>query len=140
MAYATVNDLVLRFGATEIIRLTTPSDQELDGIVPAVATTALESASAFMDGYIGRRYQVPMEIPPPAITDNCCDIARFKLSTGDQKTCSEEVRMRHTDALRWLQDISLGKVVLDLAEVTEGDESYAQVSVGREEHFGRGGF
>lgn len=140
MAYATVTDMIERFGATEMIRLTTPSDQDLDGVVSSVANTALNSASAFMDGYVGRRYQVPMDIPPPVIVDHCCDIARFKLSTGDQKTCSEEVRVRHTDAIRWLEKVSLGQVVLELDEVTTGDESYAQVSEGRDTHYGRDGW
>ena len=30
MAYATVDDLVKRFGSTELIRLTTPADQEIE--------------------------------------------------------------------------------------------------------------
>jgi phage gp36-like protein len=139
MAYATVTDMINRFGATEMVRLTTPSDQEMDGVVATVAATALNSAGAIMDSYIGRRYRVPMDVSPPVVTDICCDIARFKLSTGDQKTCSEEVRVRHKDAMDWLRDVSLGKVVLELDEVATGDESYAQVSTGRDAMFG-GGF
>ena len=42
MAYAAIQDLIDRFGATELIRLTTPSDQDMDGIVQTVAETALE--------------------------------------------------------------------------------------------------
>ena len=142
MPYATVDDMVRRFGATEMIRLTTPSDQEVDGIVQAVACTALETATATMDSYIRRRYRTPLDVAPPEIVAKCCDLARFELSTGDQKTCSEEVRMRAKDATAWLKDISDGKVVLDLEEVTPGDESYAQVSTrdGYGTPYGRGPF
>lgn len=140
MAYATVDDMVQRFGATEMTRLTTPSDREMDGIVADVAETALTSASGMMDSYIGRRYRVPMDVAPAAAIDVCCDIARFRLSTGDQKTCPEEVRTRHKDAMQWLSDISRGLVVLELDEVTTGDESYAQVSTREHAPFGRGRF
>ena len=140
MAYATVHDMVARFGSTELIRLTTPSDQEMDGIVTEVADVALTSASALMDSYIGRRYLTPMDLPPPIVTDICCDIARFRLSTGDQKTTSEEVRQRHKDAMAWLNDVSLGKVVLELSEVQTGDESYAMASTREGAPFGQGGY
>lgn len=140
MAYATVDDLVKRFGSTELIRLTTPSDQDMDGIVRAVADTALDSASAIMDSYIGRRYRVPMDLPPTAVTDICCDITRFRLSSGDGKTCSEEVRARHKDAMQWLRDVSVGTVVLELDQVATSDESYAMASTREDAPFGRGGF
>ena len=128
MAYATIDDMVRRCGTVEMIRLTTPSDREMDGIVCETAETALASVSAIMDSYIGRRYRTPMDVAPTVVTDLCCDMARFRLSTGDQKTCSEEVRARHKDAMAWLSDVSLGKVVLELDEVATGDESYAQTS------------
>lgn len=140
MAYAAIQDLVDRFGATELIRLTTPADQDMDGIVQIVAETALESASAMMDTYIGRRYRVPMDLPPPVVTDLCCDIARFRLSTGDQKTCPDEVRARHKDAMAWLGDVSRGTVVLELDEVETSEESYAMAQTRDDQPFGRGGF
>ena len=140
MAYATVQDMVTRFGANELIRLTTPADQALDGIVTAVADTALNSASVMMDSFIGRRYKTPMDLPPPVVTDMCCDIARFRLSTGDQKTPSEEVRARHKDAMSWLESVSKGLVVLELDEVAPGDESYAEVQTREAAPFGGNGW
>src|SRR5882724_8286908 len=111
MAYATVDDMVLRFGAIDMIRLTTPADQELDGIVRAVAETAFETASAIMDSYIRKRYRTPLDMAPPEVVAKCCDLARFELSTGDQKSPSEEVRSRRNDAIQWLRDIADGRVV-----------------------------
>lgn len=140
MAYATVQDMVKRFGVVEMTRLTTPSDQDMDGIVATVADTALESASAIMDSYIRRRYATPLDLPPTEITDACCDVARFRLSTGDQKSTSEEVRQRHKDAMQWLADIARGVVTLDLDEVSAGDESFAQVSIRAGTPYGGGVF
>lgn len=140
MAYATVDDMVLAFGSTEMVRLTTPADQEMDGIVRDVADAALVSASALIDSYLGKRYRVPMDLPTPAVTDACCDLARYRLSTGDGKSCSEDVRARNNDATRWLRDVSSGAVVLDLDEVATGDESFAQMSERECAPFGRGAF
>ena len=140
MAYATIDDMIQRFSAAEMIRLTTPQDREMDMVVASVAEAALDDASAAMDGYIGRRYRVPMMLPPKAVTAMCANIARYNLSTGDNKTCSEEVRNRYTDAVKWLKDVSAGLIVLELDEVAAGDESYAEVHIGREAAFGGGGW
>ena len=137
MAYATVRDLITRYGEAELVRLTTPQGQDMDGIVDAVAQAALDDATAMVDSYMARRYRTPMDIAPPIVIKVCCDIARFDLSTGDGKVCGEEVRTRHTDALKWLKDVSLGTVVIE-AEQTSPDtaESGAMVTVGRGDSFG----
>ena len=129
MAYATVEDLIQRFGQQELIRLTTPADEPLGGIVVANAELALIEASAKMDSYIRKRYRTPMDVAPPEIAHFCCDIARYDLSTGEQKTPSEETRTRFKDAMDWLRDIANGKVTLELDEVSTGTpESGAMVS------------
>lgn len=139
MAYATVQDLIDRYGQTEIVRLTTPADQDLDGVVQPVAEAALADASAEIDGYVGRRYRVPIDVPPPIVVAKCCAIARYKLSTGEQKSPTEEMRRQYEDGIAWARDVSLGKFVLELDEVAIGDESYAQMSE-RRPVFGAGPF
>ena len=129
--------MIARFGSQEMVRLTTPADQEMDGIVATVANAALTDASALMDGYVARRYRVPMDVAPPAVTAQCCHLARFNLSTGDGKTCSDEVRARHKDAMEWLRDVSQGRVVLDLDEVSaDTSQSTAQMCEGKPPMFG----
>jgi phage gp36-like protein len=131
MAYVTVDDLVRRFGEVEIIRLSTPADQDVDGIVLPVIEQAAEGASAVMDSYIRKRYRTPLDVPPPEVVQKCCDIVRFELATGDGKTCSDEIRARQKDAMGWLLEIARGNVLLDLEEVSIGDESYAQATTRR---------
>lgn len=128
MAYATVQDLIARYGQVELIRLTTPDDQEMDGVNADVANAALDDASAEIDTYVGRRYRVPMDVAPAIILARCCAIARYRLSTGGQKNPTEEMRRQYDDAIAFLRDISLGKAVLELDEVAAGDESYAQAT------------
>jgi phage gp36-like protein len=126
MAYATPEDLVARFGEQEMVRLTTPAGQDLDGVVAETAERALADASAMIDSYVRRRYRTPIDVTPAEISRVCLDIARYDLSTGDGKLPSEETKDRYKQAMDWLRDIAVGKVVLELDEVAPGDESYAQ--------------
>ena len=127
MAYAGVQDMIDRFGQVEMIRLTTPADQDMDTVQADPVTRALEDASAVIDGYLRRRYQVPLDLVPPEIRRACCVLARFDLSTGDQREASERTTQDRKDAVAWLTQISKGDVLLPLAEVTPGDQSFAQV-------------
>jgi phage gp36-like protein len=135
MAYATATDMIARFGSDELIRISTPASQDMDGVVASVVDAALEDASAVMDSYIRRRYQTPLDVPPPEIVVCCCNIARFNLATGDGKTCSDEVKSRNDRAERWLRDIAAGTVRLDLEEVAPTTEETAEVYLGREAVF-----
>lgn len=142
MAYATTADLIRRFGQQELVRLTTPAGEDMDGVVVATAEAALEDASALMDSYLRTQARTPIDLPPREVGLFCGDIARHILSTGDGKTPGEEVQKRYDDAMRWLRDVASGKVKLDAAEVASGEESYAMV---RERDataapFGQGGY
>jgi len=138
MAYATVQDLIDRFGQTELVRLTTPADQDLDGIVMPVAEAKLDDATAVIDSYVGRRYQVPMSVAPQVIVRACCILARYDLATGEQREPTEQMRLQRQETMAWLRDVSIGTVVLDLDEVAPGDESYAMAST-RDAVYGSGG-
>jgi phage gp36-like protein len=135
MAYATVTDMISRFGAEELIRISTPAGQDMDGVVNQVVDAALEDASALMDSYIRRRYQTPLDVPPPEIVACCCNMGRFNLATGDGKTCSDEVKARNDRAERWLHAIAKGDVRLDLEEVAPTTEETAEAYIGREAVF-----
>ncbi len=142
MAYATTADLIRRFGQQELVRLTTPAGEDMDGVVVATAEAALEDASAVMDSYLRTQVGTPIDLPPREVSLFCGDIARHILSTGDGKTPGEEVQKRYDDAMRWLRDVASGKVKLDAAETTAGNESFAEV---RERDtsaapFGQGGY
>lgn len=138
MAYATVRDMIERFGQTEMVRLTTPADQDMDGIVMPTAEAKLDDASAQIDSYVGKRYRVPMDIPPQVIVRACCILARYDLATGEQREPTEQMGVQRKETIAWLRDIADGKVVLELDEVAPSDESYAQVSM-RDPVYGRHG-
>ena len=138
MAYATVDDMVLRFGRDELTRLTTPAGQDLVDVVPAPALSALEDVSGQIDTYLRKRYAVPLDIVPSEIQRAACHLARFELSLGEQREASDQVRQMRKETLDWLVKIAEGKVVLDLQVAAPGDESHAMMQ-SRDSIFPSGG-
>jgi phage gp36-like protein len=116
MAYATSADMIRVYGETEMIRLSVP-DAALDGPANLDAINqALTDATDTIDGYLRARYAVPLATPvPPAIARACRVLARYDLSTGEQKTPSEQMTRERQDVIAWLRDISKGAVELDVA-------------------------
>lgn len=109
MAYATVQDLVDRFGAVELAQLTDrAAGATLDS---AVAQRALDDASGEMDSYLGARYSLPLGTTPAVLKAACSDIARYRLY---EDRATEEVRSRYEDARAWLRDLAKGLASLDL--------------------------
>ena len=126
--YATSDELVARYGTTELIRLTVPDGQPMVAVNVEQATAALVRASQLIDGYLRRRYQVPLDLPPGEISDACMTLARYDLSFGEQRDVPEQTRLAYKDKIAWLEGISKGNILLDLEEVPTSDESFAQVS------------
>ena len=126
--YCSVADMVARFGETEMIRLTTPDGQTMVMVQAQPISDAISYACGLIDTYLRKRYEVPLSVAPVEVTRAAMMIARYELSTGEQKTPSEQTRTERNDSVAWLQDVAAGKVLLDLQEVSSGDDSYAQVS------------
>jgi phage gp36-like protein len=125
MIYATVADMIDRFGKLEMIQLT-----DADNIPPAVVDEArvqvkLADAAAFVDGYIGQVYRLPLRgcakpatapgaapeyVAPPVLTRITCDVARYYLH--DDLAPENEVYRRYTAAVKELQTIVAGQAFL----------------------------
>ena len=121
MAYATLQDLIDRYGASEITSLADRSGSG-DPDQATVAGKAIGDASELIDGYIGGRYQLPLSPVPGNILRACCDIARFYL-WRDQ--ASEAVMALYKAALKLLADIQSGAVTLQSAAVDAAQTSDA---------------
>lgn len=117
MPYATAAQFVERFSEREAVAL---SDRANTGLVDEAQLGAggLVPASEEIDTYIGRRYAlplaaggVPLATVPQILVGLCCDIARYRLtSTEVQET--EPIRRRYTDAIKLLEKLAAGGVVL----------------------------
>lgn len=112
MAYASVADMVARFGDLEIIQIT---DRNQDGLIDDdVALVALEDATAEIDAYLGR-FKRPFAEQPPVLVRLCCDIARYRLTAASGVLITEEIRNRYKiDVLDLLRALAKGEVQLGI--------------------------
>jgi len=124
MNYATVQDMIDRFGTPELVQLTDP---DLVAVQPERAQRALDDAQAFADGFVGRVYRLPLPgcakpapvpgdlaavqyVPAPQLTRIVCDVARYYLY--HDLAPEHEVYLRFKAASSELGQIAEGKAVL----------------------------
>lgn len=125
MKYATLADMVTRFGQAELVQLT-----DLVNVPPAAIDTtrvqiALNDAQMEIDSAVGRIYRLPLSgcirppvppgteptaVAPPQLTRLACDIARFFLY--DDLAPENEVVRRYKQAKATLEDIAAGALQL----------------------------
>lgn len=129
--YATQADMVLAFGDKECISLT---DRKYTGQIDAeVMAQALEQSSAEIDGYLAGRYPTPWPDTPRVLVGRCCDITRYKLC-GSGTQCTDLIRERYEDAIRYLERVADGRITLGRqpdGSVIQGGTSARFVSAGR---------
>ncbi len=121
MQYATVQDMIDRFGETELIQLTDAANQA--AVQTARVQLKLDDAQALADGYLGRVFALPLAgcakpvgvgqieyVAPPQLTRIVCDVARYYLY--DDLAPEAEVYRRFKNASAELAAIAEGKAVL----------------------------
>ncbi|WOP15770.1 DUF1320 domain-containing protein [Ottowia sp. SB7-C50] len=120
MIYATVQDMIDRFGEPEMIQLTDAADQV--EVKAARIQLKLDDAHALADGHLGRVYVLPLDgcakprvggwdyVAPPQLTRIVCDVARYYLY--DDLAPESEVYRRFKQATTELQAIADGKARL----------------------------
>jgi phage gp36-like protein len=112
MTYATQQDMIDRFGSTELIELTDRAN--LGSIDTTVLGRALADADAEINGYLASRYTLPLLSVPPVLVAKACDIARYYLY---DVRVTEAVKARYDDAVSYMQSLAKGLVSLGLDPV-----------------------
>jgi phage gp36-like protein len=109
--YATEADITDRYGA-DALRIA--SDRDHDRISdPSPVSRALTDATAVINSYIGKVYDLPLASVPDVLVAYCVDIAFYKLhSTHDVLT--DEIKDRYNQAMQWLRDVASQKATLGL--------------------------
>ncbi len=104
MAYAT---------RTDLDAMGYPS-ATLAGVSTTIQDAALDAASSLVDGYLVRRFTLPLSAWGDDLRRAVVHIAAWDLlcrrgfRPGDG--ADEAVRMRYEDAMSWLKDVSAGRV------------------------------
>ena len=129
MSYATNQNIVDRLGTTLAAQLTTEDssttpDQDL-------ITTARSYAEGEIDGYLGRRYKIPVDVSRDARTaallrGHTITITVYRLHTG-RPSVPERVTKDYESAIAWLEKVATGDVVLPAAVELAGPDSHGPV-------------
>lgn len=125
MKYATLADMVTRYGQAELIQLTDHTHVPPAHIDTTRVQIAIQDAQMEIDSAIGRIYRLPLAgcirppvppgteptaVAPPQLTRLACDIARFFLY--DDLAPENEVVRRYKQAKATLDDIAAGALEL----------------------------
>lgn len=112
--YASLRDLIDRFGEDELIQLTDRAAQATGVIDDTVVDRALGDADQLIDGYLGGRYALPLDPTPELVVKIACDVARFHLH-ADRPT--DTVKEAYKEAVRLLERMQSGTIRLQAAGI-----------------------
>ena len=113
MAYATVQDMIGRFGEIEMLRLSSVDGVLPDVVNPVPVEQALADADGIIDSYLRKRYSVPLAPVPQVITRASCLLARYDLSVGGDREPADQVKSDRKDIVAWLTQLSTGTATLE---------------------------
>ncbi len=129
--YITIDDLKKAVDEDVLIRWT--DDDDTGVINTDILNDMIAAAEDEVNGYISKRYPVPLEMVPNIIKRLTKDIAVY--NTASRKELLEEegtLRTRYRDAVRMLRDIGSGKVDIGVGseyeemKVTAREKKYTE--------------
>ncbi|GEM44825.1 gp436 family protein [Deinococcus cellulosilyticus] len=102
----------------------TPSTQQAPNPQYDRVMQALEGASEEADSYLAVRYPLPLSSTPKSLKEKVLNIAVYKVWSRKgiaPDSADELIRTNYTDAIKWLEKISKGEVLL--TSITLPEES-----------------
>ncbi|MGY5789057.1 gp436 family protein len=111
MTYCTKQDLIDRFGETELVQLTDRTNKPASVVDDTVVARHLADAEALADSYIAKAVALPLSPVPPVLVKTVADIARYYLH-GKAAEKDSPVTAAYNQALTFLRDVSKGLVML----------------------------
>ncbi|MES2948669.1 MAG: DUF1320 domain-containing protein [Pseudomonadota bacterium] len=107
MTYATLAEMITRFGEPELVQRT----DRAEGVTidTVVLGKKLADADAEIDSYLAVRYALPLASTPVLLVSLAADIARYRLYDDG---VPETVRQRYEDAVSLLKRMASGDVIL----------------------------
>lgn len=141
--YVTVDAMIAKFGEDELTELTDTVQPYQEGINQIKLNEAIEAANSEIDGYIGTRYALPLQVVPPFLKSVGCDLAYYHACLGDT-VLNERAKLRYDNGIKVLTNISKG--ILNLGGAPAGQSepvktasNNVMMTVDRHD-FGRGGW
>ncbi|RVA07642.1 DUF1320 domain-containing protein [Mesorhizobium sp. M7A.F.Ca.US.002.01.1.1] len=112
MSYAVKQDLIDRFGEKELRELTDRTNRPPTTIDDTVVGRAVNDATALIDGYIAKKYSLPLVTVPDILVKVAADLARYFLH-GKAADKDSPVTAAYNQAVAWLKDVAKGLIELD---------------------------
>jgi phage gp36-like protein len=124
MSYATQADMIERFGERDLIALTNRpgSSASPPTIDEARLQSALKDAEDLINGYLGKRFSLPLNPLPSLAVRWSCDLARWFLQPI---SAPEQVKANYERTLEELKDAAAGELSLGVPENESGSWSGA---------------
>lgn len=119
--YATLSDMVARFGAQQLVRLSRQEDREATTPDPVKVETSLKDATAIIDSYLRGIYATPIAVPPAEIVRAACVLARYDLAQGENVDPSDEMAKSRKEVIDWLTAISKETLTLEIPLLVVSD-------------------
>lgn len=110
-AYCTPQDLIDRFGQTEVAQLAPATPGPVD---TARVQRACNDAGDMVDGYLRPRHTLPLSAVPTILVKLSAAIARFELHLGGDRQPTDQVRQGRDQAIAFLKDVAAGKADLGI--------------------------
>lgn len=126
MSYASLDQLTERFGEKMLIQLTDRATPAAGAIDADVVARSLADTAAQIDGYLARRYRLPLAETPTSVTDLALTIAIYKLH---RRNPDDKIKKDYDDALKALRDIAAGIIMLAVEGVEPPASSTSDVRV-----------
>jgi len=109
MAYCVEADLLTQISDAQLISLT--DDNNTGEIGSTIVTQSIADADAEIDGWIGKKYEVPLATVPDLVKKLSIDIALYNLF-GRSRLVPEDRKDRYQNAITFLKAVSAGKASL----------------------------
>ena len=126
MSYATLQQLIDRYGERMVVSLTDRAETASRQIDVDTVDRALADADSLIDGYLGGRYTLPLAETPPLLVDIAQRVAIWNLHAT---SVSDKIEADYKDARATLRDISTGAVRLPVAGAEPASSGASGVQV-----------
>jgi phage gp36-like protein len=140
MSYATVADMLGRFGETELRQLSDIDTPRTGAVVDAVVQRALDDASAWIDAYLLGRYTLPIADAGAlaVLKMHCAAEARYLLMTAQ---ADEAAVKAHDERIAFFTRVAKGEIVLIAPEAMPAATGVGEVLFdGGSKLFGRASY
>lgn len=109
MSYATLQQLIDRYGRDMLVALTDRLDPPAGAIDEEIVARALSGADALIDGYLAGKYALPLAVTPPVLVPIAQALAIYDLHVTEPE---KKVQNDYDNAVKRLAEIAKGVIQL----------------------------